>query len=100
VNTGMTKEDLLNFIAEHKDELRRSFGVKKIGLFGSYARGEVSEGSDIDIVVELEKPDLFYLIGIKQTLEEALGRKVDVIRLRDTMNASLKRRIQRDAVYV
>jgi hypothetical protein len=96
----MTKEDLLNFIAEHKDELRRSFGVKKIGLFGSYARGEVSEGSDIDIVVELEKPDLFYLIGIKQTLEEALGRKVDVIRLRDTMNASLKRRIQRDAVYV
>jgi predicted nucleotidyltransferase len=70
----MTKEDLLNFIAEHKDELRRSFGVKKIGLFGSYARGEVSEGSDIDIVVELEKPDLFYLIGIKQTLEEALGR--------------------------
>jgi hypothetical protein len=96
----IVKDDIINFIAEHKDELRRRYGVRKIGLFGSYARGEMFEGSDIDIVVELEKPDLFYLIGIKQTLEEALGRKVDVIRLRDTMNRSLRRRIQRDAVYV
>lgn len=96
----MTREDLLNFISEHKDELRRSFGVRTIGLFGSYALGEEFEGSDIDIVAELEKPDLFYLIGIKQTLEEAFGRKVDVVRLRDTMNPSLRRRIERDAVYV
>ena len=100
LSAKMTREDLPSFISEHKDELRRSFGVRTIGLFGSYAKGEEFEGSDIDIVVELEKPDLFYLIGIKQTLEEAFGRKVDVVRLRDTMNPSLRRRIQRDAVYV
>jgi predicted nucleotidyltransferase len=100
MGTRMTKEDLLKFISSHKDEFRWTFGVRRIGLFGSCARGEMSEGSDIDIVVELDKPDLFYLIGIKQTLEEAFGRRVDVVRLRDTMNGSLRRRIQRDAVYV
>jgi len=96
----VNRRDVISFISAHKAELEQKFSVKKIGLFGSYARDEALEGSDIDIVVELEKPDLFYLIGIKQTLEEALGRKVDVVRLRDTMNKSLRRRIQRDAVYV
>jgi len=96
----MNKEDIIGFISAHKAEFERKFGVRKIGLFGSYARGKVSEGSDIDIVVELVKPDLFYLIGIKQALEEALGIKVDVVRLRDKMNEALRSRIERDVVYV
>lgn len=96
----MMKDNIIQLITAHKEEFRRKYGVRKIGLFGSYTRGEAFEGSDIDIVVELEKPDLFYLIGIKQALEEALGNKVDVIRLRDKMNKSLKLRIQRDAIYV
>ncbi|OHB99006.1 MAG: nucleotidyltransferase [Planctomycetes bacterium RIFCSPLOWO2_12_FULL_39_13] len=96
----MKKEDIISFISAHKAEFEQKFGVKKIGLFGSYARGEGYEGSDIDIVVELEKPDLFYLIGIKQTIEEALGNKVDVVRMRDKMNISFRNRIERDVVYV
>lgn len=96
----MNRGDIINFISAHKAEFERRFGVKKIGLFGSYARGEAYEGSDIDIVVELEKPDLFYLIGVKQTIEEALGSKVDVIRVRDKMNRTLRYRIERDAIYV
>jgi len=97
---SMVKEEIIKFIAAHKDEFGRKYAVKKIGLFGSYARDEVLDGSDIDIVVELEKPDLFYLIGIKQALEEGLGDKVDVIRLRERMNKSLRNRILRDAIYV
>jgi hypothetical protein len=100
VKAKVTKESVLDYIAKHKGELRQRFGVKAIGLFGSFARGDASDGSDIDVVVELERPDLFDLIGVKQTLEEAFGRKVEVIRLRETMNVSLKHRIQRDAVYV
>lgn len=98
--TTLTKDELLKLISARKDEFRLNFGVRRIGLFGSYARGEMVEGSDIDIVVELERPDMFSLIGVKQTLEEAFGKRVDVIRLRATMNRSLRRRIQRDAVYV
>ena len=79
---------------------RQGIPVSSAYLFGSYARHKAREGSDIDIVVELEKPDLFYLIGIKQTIEEALGNKVDVVRMRDKMNISFRNRIERDVVYV
>ncbi|MDD2899066.1 MAG: hypothetical protein PHI31_10170 [Desulfuromonadaceae bacterium] len=52
------------------------------------------------MVVELEKPDLYYLIGVKQTVEDAMGGKVDVVRLRDKMNSALRQRIERDAICV
>ncbi len=76
------------------------YGVVRIGLFGSYARGESIAESDIDIVVELKKPDLFYLIGIKQVIEDEFGSKVDVVRIRDNMNGLLKKRILQDVIYV
>jgi hypothetical protein len=96
----MNKEEIIDFLSAHKTEFKQDFGLVKLGLFGSYARGENFEDSDIDIVVELKKPDLFYLIGIKQTVEDALGARVDVVRLRDKMNKSLRYRIERDAIYV
>ena len=96
----VTRKNVIDFIVAHKDELTREYGVRKIGLFGSYARDDATLKGDIDIVVDLEKPDLFDLIGIKQTLEEALGSKVDVVRLRSRMNESLRARIERDAIYV
>ena len=96
----MNKADIINFISAHKTEFEKEFGVRKIGLFGSYARDEMREGSDIDIFVELEKPDMFCLIGIKQAIEEALHSKVDIVRLRDKMNQELRRRIEQDAIYV
>lgn len=91
---------IVSFISEHRAEFERRFGVSKIGVFGSYAREEAKDDSDIDVVVELEKPDMFYLIGIKRAIEEAFGRKVDVVRLRDGMNMALRRRIERDVIYV
>jgi len=96
----MTREEIITFIFEHKTEFKEKFGVTKIGLFGSYARGDSSDGSDIDIVVELVKPDLFCLIGVKQTVEAAFDKKVDIVRYRDRMNKALRYRIERDAIYV
>ena len=96
----MSRDEIIRFISEHKAEFERNFGVTRIGLFGSYARDEGREGSDIDIVVEIKKPDLFHLIGIKQAIEEALRISVDIVRLRDKMNKVLKKRIERDAIYV
>lgn len=91
---------LLSFISEHKDEFERKFGIKRIGIFGSYARGDANGDSDIDVVVELERPDMFCLVGIKHSIEEAFDRKVDVVRLRDKMNMALRQRIERDAFYI
>jgi hypothetical protein len=100
VEVKMEKENIINFISLHKAEFEQKFGVKKIGLFGSYARSGVHDGSDIDIVVELEKPDLFSLIGIKQTIEESLGKRVDIVRIRDKMNNTLRQRIESEVIYV
>lgn len=61
---------------------------------------DASQESDIDVVVELDKQDLFALIGIKQDLEEALCEPVDVVSYRDEMNDFLKNRIEKEAVYV
>jgi len=95
-----TKEEIIAFLQSQKSYFAAEFSVQKLGLFGSYARGEARQESDVDIVVELEKPDLYYLIGIKQAVEAAIGIKVDVVRLRNGMNQVLKRRIEKDVIYV
>lgn len=96
----LNKKNIVKFIRQNKPELENRYGIKRIGLFGSYAKDITRQESDIDIVVEVSEPDLFILIGIKQYLEEAFGTRVDVVRLREKMNLALKKRIDRDAIYV
>jgi predicted nucleotidyltransferase len=96
----MKKKTIIQYLTEHKFEFEQQFGVTKIGLFGSYAREEDQKGSDIDIVAELKKPDLLTLVGIKKKIEEELGVSVDIVRYRERMNRTLKKRINQDAVYV
>ena len=73
---------------------------ERILLFGSAARDETQENSDVDIVVKLQKQDLFNMIGIKQDLEETLGVHVDLISYREKMNPFLKNRIDTESLYV
>jgi hypothetical protein len=93
-------EQVIEFLKSHREVFAREFTVEKIGIFGSYARGDASEESDLDVIVEMKKPDLFFLIGIKQAVEEALGVRVDIVRLRENMNETLRKRIEKDVVYV
>ena len=96
LNKNEIIQTLSSFVKLNKDR----YAIIRIGIFGSVARGSMNDQSDIDIVVELGKPDLFYLIGIKQDLEEKLHRPVDIVRYRDKMNAFLKKRIDKEAIYV
>ena len=96
----LTTNQIIDFLRTQKLFFKSEFKVKKIGIFGSCARGNITDEGDIDVVVELEKPDLFYMIGIKQAIEEAFGIKVDVVRLREKMSKTLKHRIERDVIYV
>ena len=96
----MTRKDILLLLAKFQRDRRDEFGIVRLGIFGSTARDQFSDESDIDVVVELAYPDLFALIGIKQELEAVLQRPVDVVRYRENMNAFLKQRIQQEAVYV
>ncbi len=94
----MTKSDVLNYLSKHFQEFHNKYNVEKIGLFGSYARDEATENSDIDIFVQMH-PKLLDMIAIKQLIEEDLHQKVDIVRLRDNMNPYLKKRILRDGIY-
>ena len=96
----MDRNKVVNIISQFKAENLDRYGIKKIGIFGSLALDSANPSSDIDIVVELEKPDMFCLIGIKQDLEALLKLPVDIVRYRKNMNKFLKKRIDNDAVYV
>ncbi|HDR16331.1 MAG TPA: nucleotidyltransferase [Desulfobacteraceae bacterium] len=96
----MKREEIILSLKRFKAGKGREYRIRRIGLFGSAARDRMNRDSDIDVVVELEKQDLFALIGIKQDLEEELMEPVDVVSYRDGMNDFLKNRIEKEAVYV
>lgn len=96
----MNRDEILRYLRRFKELNAEKYQIIRMGLFGSAARDTMNENSDIDVVVETKTPDLFLLVGIKQDLEEELHRPVDIIRYRETMNAFLKSRIDREAVYV
>lgn len=96
----MTRDEILNAIEKYKQKNQIKYQINRIGVFGSIAKNQMRDSSDIDIVVELEKQDLFYLIGIKQDLEEALHYPIDIVSYREKMNPFLKARINSEAVYV
>lgn len=74
------------------DVLRKS-GVKKASLFGSFVRGEATEKSDIDLLVEFKgRKSLLDLVRLKMRLEELFGRKVDILTYK-SINPLLKNRI-------
>ena len=92
--------EILKTLKKYKENYQDIYRFNKIGIFGSAARGTAGEESDIDIVIEQKEPDLFILGSIKTDLESELDRKVDIIRIRNGMNAFLKERIEREAIYV
>ena len=89
-------------LARHKEELRKRFKVKEIGIFGSYVKGERKEGSDLDILVEFEedaKLSLLDVAGLEIELSDLLGVKVDFVEKRD-LKPYVGQRILKEVIYV
>ncbi len=95
----MEREQALAILRSHKQELAAKYGVERLGIFGSIARDQATEGSDVDIVVEMP-PDLFQMVHMKEELEELLVAPVDLIRYSKYLNEFLRKQIDREAVYV
>jgi len=96
----LTQQNILKYLTEHKQEFQEKYNIESIGLFGSYARDEANMASDIDIVVSLQKTTLSALVGIKEDIELYFKTSVDIIQLRERMNDFLKKRIEKDVIYV
>ena len=96
----LRRDEVLDVLRHEKSDLANRYGVITLGIFGSVARDEAREESDVDVVLTMQQSDLYALVHIKAALEAALQRRVDIVQYREKMNQFLKQRIDREAVYV
>lgn len=95
----MRRDEILRILREHRADVER-FGVTSFAIFGSAARDQVREDSDVDILVEFQKPPTFKIyMGLKFFLEDLLGRKVDLVS-RGTLKPRVRPYVEREAIYV
>jgi hypothetical protein len=77
-----------------------SLGINRIGIFGSVARGENTDDSDIDIVVDVSNPSFAVMSKIRSLLQSLFDQDVDLVRYRNSLRPLLKQNIDREAIYV
>ncbi len=95
-----TKDEILHIIKAELPKLNEKYGVSKIGLFGSYSRGEQTKHSDVDLLVEFEKPiGFFKFIELEDYLAEKLKVKVELV-TDDALKPSVKPHVMEDVIYV
>jgi len=93
-----TLHDIERTLKEHKPELKERFKVKRIGIFGSYVRGEEAKRSDVDILVELYEPIGWEFVDLKDFLEKILGTDVDLVTV-NALKPQLSDMILKEVVY-
>ncbi len=93
-------EDCIQKLRSFKSDFGKKYGILKLGIFGSVARQQNREDSDIDIVVEVEKPTLSLMYELREMLKHLFNTEVDLVRFRDSLRPLFKSNIQRDVIYV
>ena len=95
-----TNEQYLSILRTFLSKNGAEYGITRMGLFGSTARGEQTPKSDVDVLIEAPVLGLLSLIGIKHKLEVMFGAPVDVVRKTEYMPKRLKERIEKEVIYV
>ena len=93
------KDEYLSRLRQFKQRYSSEYGIECIGIFGSVARGEQTEDSDVDIYYEGKSLGLKSLVEFPMLLERFLGAPVDVVRKHGNLRPSFERNIMRDIVY-
>jgi uncharacterized protein len=96
----MNREQAIHILSEHKTELAREFGVQSLALFGAVSRDEAGSGSDVDLLVEFDRPvGYFGLFALQDHLESILGCKVD-LGTPDSLKPRIRQRVLGECVRV
>ena len=95
----LDKTKTIETLKSTRQYLDEHYGVRSMLLFGSLARDEQHEGSDVDVCVEMS-PNLFRQAGVKVYLQELLGCDVDVVRMREQMNSVFKQQILKYGIRI
>lgn len=99
----LTQEEVIRILRNKLPYLSSNYGVKRIALFGSFAKGKQKEDSDIDILVEFKKPIGFKFMDFAEYIEKLVGRKVDILTAEGIKGIRVKEvaeDIERGVVYV
>jgi hypothetical protein len=95
-----TFQEIKEILIENKEKIQGTYKVKKLGIFGSYVRGEQREDSDVDILVTFEEPvSLLKLVNFENYLQDLTGIKVDVIPER-SIRPELRKNILNEVSYI
>ena len=95
----ISRQECIDRILSNKNTIVEDYDVRSLRLFGSVARNEQKESSDVDVFVEME-PDIFQIIGLKEFLENLLGCSVDVVRKHRNNNEFLLKQIEKDGIDI
>ena len=95
----LTLQNILQILRQHQPELQRKYPISRLAVFGSYARGEATEKSDIDIAVEINGPMGLNFVDMANEIEELFGIKTDVVPKRSIKPQYLPY-VEKDMVYV
>ncbi|MCU0630829.1 MAG: nucleotidyltransferase family protein [Methanoregulaceae archaeon] len=95
-----TRQDILSSLTKIKDEVAKEYSVKRIGVFGSVARDEQTDRSDIDLLVEFSKPVGFvHFMQLEEFLSERLGNHVDLV-TPDSLKPVIRQDVLSEVIYV
>lgn len=95
-----TTQEIISRLKAYKEQFAEKYGIEQLGLFGSVARGEQDEKSDIDVFIKLKSPSFFKCFGIQEELRKLFKRKVDLITLHENMFRSFRQNLEHDAIYI
>jgi predicted nucleotidyltransferase len=90
----------IDTLRRFKQEYGAEYGITQIGFFGSVARGDQTEESDVDVIVESPTASIYTLIGIKQELEKMFNKEVDVVGKTEFTPQSFLARVEKEVIYV
>ena len=96
----ISTNEVIRLLKKFKAESALKYGITSLGLFGSFARNQQRETSDVDVFVTLKESDFFVLQRIKEELENLVHNKIDVVNYRESLRNSFKQNILNDAIYI
>jgi predicted nucleotidyltransferase len=95
-----TREEILQILRENKDRLVEKYGLTKLGLFGSFARGTATDESDVDLCYDTARTEPFAAVHLKEEFESILHRSVDIVQPHSFMRSLFLKRLEQEVIYV
>ena len=100
ISIMLSTKEVIKILKKFKVDSASKYGITSLGLFGSFARNQQNETSDVDVFVTLKESDFFVLERIREELETLVHKNIDIVNYRESLRNSFKQNILNDAIYI